>query len=84
MILKLIIFFIAIGWLLSSLVKYFLRSKLKRFVDQVNEAQRDQHRQSRRPRNGNVNVDYIPKNQKDKTSSSKNGGDYIDYEEVKD
>lgn len=82
MILKIIIFFIAIGWLLSSLVKYFLRSKLKRFVDQVNEAQREQHRQSRRPRNGNVNVDFVPKDQK--TSNTRKGGDYIDYEEVKD
>lgn len=81
MILKLIIFFIAIGWIMSSLVKYFLRSKLKKFVDQVNDAQRAENRQKSRPKDGNVDVDYIPKG---KTTGTIRGGDYIDYEEVKD
>lgn len=81
MILKLIIFFIAIGWIMSTLVKYFLRSKLKKFVDQVNEAQRSENRQKSRPRDGNVDVDYVSKG---KTSGTIRGGDYIDYEEVKD
>lgn len=83
MILKLIIFFIAIGWVFSSLVRYFLRSKLKKFVDQVNEAQREEDRRKRKPKGGNVNVDFIPKGGKGK-SGTISGGDYIDYEEVKD
>ncbi|MCC5938365.1 MAG: DUF4834 domain-containing protein [Lunatimonas sp.] len=83
MILKLIIFFIAIGWVLSSLVKYFLRSKLKQFIDQVNESQRADHHQRTRPKDGNVNVDYIPKGKGGSHGNSRNG-EYIDYEEVKD
>lgn len=83
MILKLILFFIAIGWILSSLVKYFLRSKLRQFVNQVNEAQRAEYRQNARPKYGNVNVDYVPKD-KNKPKGSIRGGDYVDYEEVKE
>ncbi len=81
MILKLIIFFIAIGWVMSSLVKYFLRSKLKKFVDQVQESQRTENRPKARPRDGNVDVDYISK---EKSKGTIRGGDYIDFEEVKD
>lgn len=83
MILKLIIFFIAIGWVLSSLVKYFLRSKLKQFIDQVNESQRADQQQRTRPKDGNVNVDYIPKG-KGGSGGNFRSGEYIDYEEVKD
>lgn len=84
MILKLIIFFIAVGWLLSTLVRYFLRSKLKKFVDQVQEAQREQYRQQRKPSHGNINVDFVPKNDKKRSSGNTSGGEYIDYEEVKE
>lgn len=82
MILKLILFFIAIGWILSSLVKYFLRSKLKQFVDQVNEANRAEYRKQSTPKNGNVNVDFVPRDKGGKGNIR--GGEYIDYEEVKD
>ncbi|EON77820.1 hypothetical protein ADIS_1739 [Lunatimonas lonarensis] len=83
MILKLIIFFIAIGWVLSSLVKFFLRSKLKQFVDQVNETQRAEASRRTRPKDGNVNVDYVPKG-RNSSGGKGQGGEYIDYEEVKD
>ena len=84
MILKLIIFFIAVGWLLSTLVRYFLRSKLKKFVDQVQEAQREQYRQQRKPSHGNLNVDFVPKDNKKKSPGHISGGEYVDFEEVKD
>lgn len=84
MILKLIIFFIAVGWVMSALVRYFLRSKLKKFVDQVNEAQKEQYRQKRKPSHGDINVDYIPKNNTKKSPDQISGGEYVDYEEVKD
>ncbi|MFC4874786.1 DUF4834 family protein [Negadavirga shengliensis] len=84
MLLKIIIFFIALGWIFSSLLRYFLRSKLKKFVDQVQEAQRADYRSKNQPRDGNVNVDYVPKDYKKKSSGNISGGDYIDYEEVKD
>ncbi len=84
MILKIIIFFIALGWVFSSLFKFFLNSKLKKFADQVKEAQREETRKRNKPKDGNVNVDFIPKNGKNGSSSTISGGDYIDYEEVKD
>lgn len=84
MILKLIIFFVAIGWVMSTLVRYFLKSKLKKFVDQVNEAQKEQYRQQKRPSHGNVNVDFDPQDRKKKSPGNISGGEYIDYEEVKD
>jgi hypothetical protein len=84
MILKLIIFFIAVGWVMSALVRYFLRSKLKKFVDQVNEAQREQYRQQRKPSHGDINVDYVPKDQKKNSPGHISGGEYVDYEEVKE
>lgn len=83
MIFKAIIFLIAIGWVMSALVRYFLRSKLKKFVDQVNEAQKEQYRQQRKPSHGSVNVDFDPKNG-EKKSGHISGGEYIDYEDVKD
>lgn len=84
MIFKAIIFLIAIGWLMSTLIRYFLRSKLKKFVDQVNEAQKEQYRQQRKPSHGNVNVDFAPKNGRKDSSGNISGGEYIDFEEVKD
>ena len=84
MILKLVIFFIAVGWVMSALVRYFLRSKLKKFVDQVNEAQKEQYRQQRKPTHGYINVDYVPKENKKKSPGHISGGEYVDFEEVKE
>ena len=43
------------------------------------------YRQQRKPADGNVNVDYIPKNAKKGNTSKSDfkGGDFVDYEEVK-
>ncbi|WP_339925858.1 DUF4834 family protein [uncultured Cyclobacterium sp.] len=84
MILKIIIFFIALGWVFSSLFKFFLNSKLKKFADQVKEAHREETKRKTQPRDGNVNVDFVPKDKKNGSSGTITGGDYIDYEEVKD
>ncbi|EPR68515.1 DUF4834 family protein [Cyclobacterium qasimii] len=84
MILKIIIFFIALGWVFSSLFKFFLNSKLKKFADQVKEAHREETKRKTQPKDGNVNVDFVPKDKKNGSSGTITGGDYIDYEEVKD
>jgi len=84
-ILKFLIISIALSWIFSKLLQYFLRSKLKRFVDKVNNVQREEMHRSK-PKNGNVNVDYIPKDHRDKRARESKGldGEYIDYVEVKD
>jgi hypothetical protein len=84
-ILKFLIISIALSWIFSKLLQYFLKSKLKRFVDQVNNVQREETHRAK-PRNGNVNVDFIPKDHQQKRSRDTNSldGEYIDYVEVKD
>jgi hypothetical protein len=41
------------------------------------------HQHSRRAPGGNVNIDYVPENPKSKKGGY-TGGDYVDYEDVKD
>ena len=74
------------GWLLGQLIRYFLRSKLAQFAKQVNEAAMEQQRAQQhasRPKDSVV-VDYIPKEDREKQKRDVEGGEYIDYEEVKE
>ncbi|WP_268034381.1 DUF4834 family protein [Algoriphagus sp. PAP.12] len=83
---KFLIIVLGVGWLLGQLIRYFLRSKLAQFAQQVNEVAKEQERAQRhasRPKD-EVTVDYIPKKHKEKRKNDVQGGDYIDYEEVKD
>ncbi len=85
-ILKFFIVLLGVGWLLGQLLRYFLRSKLAQLARRVNEAAMDQQRaqqQAQRPRDG-VNVDFIPKKSPQKMKKDIEGGEYVDYEEVKD
>ncbi|SNS09056.1 protein of unknown function [Belliella buryatensis] len=83
---KYIIIILGIGWLLGQLVRYFLRTKLAKFVQQVNEAAKEQQRQQYQRTNpsGEIRVDHIPEKHKRKSQDLDKGGDYVDYEEVKD
>lgn len=40
-----------------------------------------QREQGQRPKNGNVNVDYVPKDESKEPGKLK-GGEYVDFEEV--
>ncbi len=83
---KILIILLGVGWLLGQLLRYFLRSKLAQLARRVNEAAMDQQRaqqQAQRPRDG-VNVDFIPKKSPQKMKKDLEGGEYVDYEEVKD
>jgi hypothetical protein len=44
----------------------------------------DERTNRKRARGSNVNIDYVPDDNKKTGSKKENGGDYIDYEEVKD
>ncbi len=84
--LKFVLIFLGVGWLFGQLLRYFLRSKLAQLARRVNEAAMDQQRaqqQSQRPRDG-VNVDFIPKKSPQKMKKDIEGGEYVDFEEVKD
>jgi hypothetical protein len=83
---KFLIIILGVGWLLGQLIRYFLRSKLAQFARQVNEAAMEQQRAQKhasRPKDAVV-VDYIPKEELEKRKKDIQGGDYIDYEEVKE
>ncbi|MFD2201594.1 DUF4834 domain-containing protein [Shivajiella indica] len=83
---KFLLIAIALSWIFSKLLQFFLRSKLKQFVNHANDLKMDEERRQRGGGRGNssVNVDHIPKDYQEKRSKEIKGGDYIDYEEVKD
>ena len=83
---KFLIILLGVGWLLGQLIRYFLRSKLAQLAKQVNEAAREQQRAQQhasRPKDSVV-VDYIPKEELEKRKKDIKGGEYVDYEEVKE
>ncbi|TDQ14613.1 uncharacterized protein DUF4834 [Algoriphagus boseongensis] len=83
--LKFLVVLLGVGWLLGQLIRYFLRSKLAQFAKQVNEAAMEQQRaQQRAQSKKDVNVDFIPREQEEKRRKDIQGGEYIDYEEVKE
>lgn len=83
---KFLIIILGVGWLLGQLIRYFLRTKLAKFAQQVNEAAMEQKRaqqQASRPKDS-VNVDFIPREELEKRKKNIEGGEYVDYEEVKE
>jgi hypothetical protein len=80
---KFLLIAIALSWIFSKLLQFFLKSKLKQFVDHANDLKREEDIR-RKPSKGTVNVDHIPQEYQEKRSKEIRGGDYIDYEEVKD
>lgn len=71
---------------MGQLVRYFLRSKLAKFAQQVSEVAREQQREQQRktrPEAG-VNVDFVPREHLKKNQKDIQGGEYVDYEEVKE
>lgn len=83
---KFLFIILGVGWLLGQLLRYFLRSKLAQLARRVNEAAMEEQRaqqRAQRPRDG-VNVDFIPKKSPQKIKKDSEGGEYVDYEEVKD
>ena len=85
---KFLLFFFITLWLISRLARFAVRIFLGRAAKQAGERgytyQRTYHTQQKKssPRDGNVNIDYVPKESKSMQDNFK-GGDYVDYEEVK-
>ncbi len=83
---KFLVILLGVGWLLGQLVRYFLRTKLAKFAQQVSEVAREQQREQQRktrPEAG-VNVDFVPREHLKKNQKDLQGGEYVDYEEVKE
>lgn len=83
---KFLVIVLGVGWLLGQLIRYFLRSKLAKFAQQVSEVAREQQReQQRKSKPGSdITVDFVPKEHLKKNQKDIQGGEYVDYEEVKD
>lgn len=83
---KFLIIVLGVGWILIQLIRYFLRTKLARFAQQVAEAERNQRREQRAhsSKEDGVQVDFIPKDQDAKRKKDIDGGEYVDFEEVKE
>lgn len=81
---KFIVILAIIFYVLPKLIKWALKGFI---LTQVNKAQQDM-RQSQKAyqapgkREGQVDVDYVPKKD-EKNSGHFGGGEYVDYEEVK-
>lgn len=75
--------------ILFGLVFYFIIKTVGGFVFRLlggtpQQSQQNQQRQAyQRKKEGEINIDYMPKNQKGRSGRSSKDGDYIDYEEVK-
>lgn len=81
---KFIIILAFILYILPKLVKWALKGFI---ATQVNKAQQDvRHQQqaytSQQKREGQIDVDFVPK-KNGKKSENFGGGEYVDYEEVK-
>ncbi|WP_421978021.1 DUF4834 domain-containing protein [Roseivirga seohaensis] len=75
---KFLFFVILIGWLIRSVLRFFVAGLTGQ---QRTAGARQQYTQQHRPE-GKINVDYAPKNTKEKSSDNFRGGEYVDYEEV--
>ncbi|MEB2786252.1 DUF4834 family protein [Algoriphagus persicinus] len=83
---KFLVIVLGVGWLLGQLIRYFLRSKLAKFAQHVHEVAKEEQRAQRHaatPKE-DIIVDFAPKHQKGKINKDIKGGEYVDYEEVKE
>ena len=81
---KTIIILALIFYILPKLIKWAVKGFI---TTQVNKAQQDMRQQqkayqSQQKREGQIDVDFVPKKNKNK-SENFGEGEYVDYEEVK-
>lgn len=72
--LKFLFFVILIGWIIRNVLRFFVAG--------LTGQQRTAGQYQQQRPEGKINVDYAPKNKKEKSSDNFRGGEYVDYEEV--
>lgn len=73
-------------FVLFGLIFYYIVKTIGGFVYRIlgGQARQKQQQQAKaHKREGEINIEYIPNDQKGRGSTGRKGGDYIDYEEVK-
>ncbi len=85
--LKFIIISILVIYLIFKLVGFAFRLMFGAAYEQqkrTQEAQRQQYTTRRKAPNSNLNIDKSPEKERNKSGNDFKGGDYVDYEEIKD
>ncbi|MGK7391353.1 MAG: DUF4834 family protein [Candidatus Cyclobacteriaceae bacterium M2_1C_046] len=84
MILKFLIISFILFYIIFKLFGFFFKILLRGSAQQQQYHYGNNNHQ-KKPSDGNVTIDYIPKDRKNQKKAPVNykGGDYIDYEEVK-
>ncbi len=75
-------------FILFGVVIYYIFKTIGGFVFRILGGRMQQYQQQQRPKTdqkkeGEIHIDYAPKDGKRKNQSGAKGGEYIDYEEVK-
>lgn len=91
--LKFLLISFLIFFVVYKVIGFVFRLMLRSSVNYQQQQQQQQSRYryssngqstGRRPADGNVNIDYVPKDENEKAKKDNyKGGEYIDYEEVK-
>ena len=79
--LKFLFFVILIGWIIRNVLRFCVGGLFSNASQQQRATGGQQQQQHRQP-DGKINVEYAPKDKKDKSSDNFRGGEYVDYEEV--
>ncbi|PIB36907.1 hypothetical protein BFP72_16605 [Reichenbachiella sp. 5M10] len=81
--LKFIVIFFLFFWIVFKLGGFLVRMFFGNMANQSRQNTTQQNYQQRQPSEGNVHIDYVPKQKKGKVDKHDfKGGDYVDYEEV--
>ena len=79
-----LLFFLVFSFIFRTISRFFFGSVIRQ-AQQQQQQRHSQQYQRTRPSDGNVNVDFAPKeSRKQKSSDDFKGGDYVDYEELND
>ena len=78
---KIIVFIIAVSFIMRLLSRSLIGRIYKQAQQQQRNMNQDQQR-STRPSDGNVSVEHTAKKRSSKSADNFKGGDYVDYEEV--
>jgi hypothetical protein len=84
--LRILLIIFLVGYVLYKISNFFFKvmyaSAAKHQADQQEQGESN-NGYAKRPADGNVNIDFVPKGDKIKNTSKGREGDYVDYEEVK-
>lgn len=81
--LKFLLILFLVFYLFIKVGGFIMKTLFSGFSNQQQGTGRNQNTQTKRPADGNVNIEYIPNsNKSNPTKKDFKGGDYVDYEEV--